>query len=239
MHNCLMDLGASHNFMPKTIMDELGLEITKDYHDLYSFDSRKVQCLGVIKDLVVTLFQLPMKSVVMDIVVVDVPPKCGMLLLRYWIKRLGETLQMDLLCRPTQTSGRGSSYRIVLYSLQAGSTLSDSLLESPFKSIHRSFSTARNFASSRVMTSNSSSVILRYPRSRNGYNYPFFSALLAPFSSRTFMSSKAQPLAPSFSNPQEARFDLSPLVLTTRDFASRMLEPLSLYLPSPRDARGQ
>jgi hypothetical protein len=80
LHNCLMDLGASHNLMPKGVMDELGLEITKAYHDLYSFDSRKVKCLGVIKDMVVTLFQLPMKSVVMDIVVVDVPPKFGMLL---------------------------------------------------------------------------------------------------------------------------------------------------------------
>jgi ribonuclease HI len=44
----------------------------------------------------VTLFQLPMKSVVMDIMVVDVPPKFGMLLSRSWIKRLGGTLQMDL-----------------------------------------------------------------------------------------------------------------------------------------------
>jgi hypothetical protein len=96
LHNCLMDSGASHNLMPKTVMEELGLEITKSYHDLYSFDSRKVQCLGVIKDLVVTLFQLPMKSVVMDIVVADVPPKFGMLLSRSWIKRLGGTLQMDL-----------------------------------------------------------------------------------------------------------------------------------------------
>jgi ribonuclease HI len=96
LHNCLLDSGASHNLMPKAVMDELGLEITKAYHDLYSFDSRKVKCLGVIKDLVVTLFQLPMKSVVMDIVVVDVPPKFGMLLSRSWIKRLGGTLQMDL-----------------------------------------------------------------------------------------------------------------------------------------------
>ena len=77
-------------------MEELGLEITKAYHDLYSFDSRRLQCLGVIKDLVVTLFQLPMKSVVMDIIVVDVPPKFEMLLSRSWIKRLGGTLQMDL-----------------------------------------------------------------------------------------------------------------------------------------------
>jgi hypothetical protein len=55
-HNYLMDSGASHNLMPKTIMDELGLEVTKTYHDLYSFDSRMVKCLGVIKDLVVSLF---------------------------------------------------------------------------------------------------------------------------------------------------------------------------------------
>ena len=37
-----------------------------------------------------------MKSVVMDIVVADVPPKLGMLLSRYWIKKLGGILQMDL-----------------------------------------------------------------------------------------------------------------------------------------------
>jgi hypothetical protein len=65
-------------------MEEPGLKITKDYHDLYSFDSRRVQCLGVIKDLVVTLFQLHMKSVVMDIVVVYVPPKFDMLLSISW-----------------------------------------------------------------------------------------------------------------------------------------------------------
>jgi hypothetical protein len=96
LHNCLMDSGASHNLMPKIVMEELGLEVTRTYHDLYSFDSRRVQCLGVIKDLVVSLFQLPMKSVVMDIVVADVSPKFGMLLSRSWIKKLGGTLQMDL-----------------------------------------------------------------------------------------------------------------------------------------------
>jgi hypothetical protein len=96
LHNFLMDSGASHNLMPKAVMEELGLEVTRAYHDLYSFDSRRVQCLGFIKDLVVSLFQLPMKSMIMDIVVVDVPPKFGMLLSRSWIKRLGGTLQMDL-----------------------------------------------------------------------------------------------------------------------------------------------
>jgi hypothetical protein len=96
LHNCLFDSGASHNLMLKAVMNELGLEITKSYHDLFSFDSRKFKCLGMIKDLVVTLTQASMKTMVMDIVVVDIPPKFGCLLSRSWMKRLGGTLQMDL-----------------------------------------------------------------------------------------------------------------------------------------------
>jgi hypothetical protein len=77
-------------------MDELGLDITKPYLDLYSFDSKKVECLGVIKDMVVFLSQLPMKSVVLDVIVADIPPKFWMLLSRSWDKKVGGTLQMDL-----------------------------------------------------------------------------------------------------------------------------------------------
>lgn len=68
--------------MPKAIMDELGLDITKPYHDMFSFDFRKVKCLGLIKDIAITLYQQPMKIMMMDIVVVDVPPKFVMLLSR-------------------------------------------------------------------------------------------------------------------------------------------------------------
>jgi ribonuclease HI len=96
LHNCLLDSGASHNLMPKAVMDELGLEVTKTYHDLFSFDSRKVKCLGMIKDLSVTLTQASMKTMIMDVVVADIPPKFGCLLSRSWMKRLGGTLQMDL-----------------------------------------------------------------------------------------------------------------------------------------------
>ena len=42
------------------------------------------------------LSQLPSKSIVMDIVVADIPPKFGLLLSHSWSKRLGGTLQMDL-----------------------------------------------------------------------------------------------------------------------------------------------
>jgi hypothetical protein len=91
LHTCLMDSGASHNVMLKVVMDELGLDITKPYQDLYSFDSKRV-----IKYLVVTLSQLPMKNVVMDIVVADIPPNFGLMLSRSWVKKVGGSLQMDL-----------------------------------------------------------------------------------------------------------------------------------------------
>ena len=48
-HNTMLDSRASHNLMPKVIMDNLGLDITRPYKDLYSFDSIKVKCIGLIK----------------------------------------------------------------------------------------------------------------------------------------------------------------------------------------------
>ena len=92
LYNCMLDSRASHNLMPKSIMDHLKLDITNSYHDLYNFDSKRVPCLGLVKDLVVTLAQIPMKSVVLDIVVIDIPPKFGMLLSRSCCAKLGGTL---------------------------------------------------------------------------------------------------------------------------------------------------
>ena len=42
----------------------------------------KVKCLGLIKDLVISLHQILEKSIVMDVVVANVPAKFGMLLSR-------------------------------------------------------------------------------------------------------------------------------------------------------------
>jgi hypothetical protein len=96
LHNAMLDSRASHNLIPKVVMDQLGLDITRPYKDLFSFDSRKVKCLGLIKDMVVYLSQIPAKNMVMDIVVVDIPPKFGMLLSRSWAAKLKGTLQMDM-----------------------------------------------------------------------------------------------------------------------------------------------
>jgi hypothetical protein len=55
-----------------------------------------VKCLGLIKDLVVSLSQIPAKNMVMDVVVAHIPPKFGMLLSRSWVAKLKGTLQMDM-----------------------------------------------------------------------------------------------------------------------------------------------
>jgi len=66
LHNCMLDSGASHNLMPKTIMDHLKLDITRSYHELYTFDSKRVACLGLIKDLLVSLAHIPVRSAVLE-----------------------------------------------------------------------------------------------------------------------------------------------------------------------------
>ena len=96
LHNAMHDSGASHNLMPKAVMESLGLKITKPYKYIYSFDSSRVKCLGLIKDLCVNLAQILAKFLVMDIVVADVPPKYGMLLSRSWGAKLQGTMQMDM-----------------------------------------------------------------------------------------------------------------------------------------------
>lgn len=92
LHNAMLDLGASHNFMPKVIMNSLGLDVTSPHSDLFSFDSREVKCLGLIKDLVVILHQMTGKSIIMDVVVADVPHKFGMILSGSWERKLKGTL---------------------------------------------------------------------------------------------------------------------------------------------------
>ena len=84
----MLDSGASHNLMPKAIMETLNSKITRPYKDLFSFDSSKVKCIGLIKDLCVNLVQYPSKSMVMDILVADIPPKYGMLISRSWGAKL-------------------------------------------------------------------------------------------------------------------------------------------------------
>lgn len=55
LHNVMLNSGASHNLILNIVIDNLGLDITRTYKELSSFDSRKVQCLGLIQDLALRL----------------------------------------------------------------------------------------------------------------------------------------------------------------------------------------
>lgn len=95
LHNAIFDSDASHNLMPKAIMEKLGLDITRKYHDLYSFDSSRVRCIGLIKDLMVSLDQILAKNILMDVVIADIPPRFGMLLSRSWGEKIKGTMQLN------------------------------------------------------------------------------------------------------------------------------------------------
>ena len=88
LHNAMLDSGASHNLMPKAIMESIGLDITKPYFEFYSFDSKKFKCLGLMKDLVITLTQLLVKILVMDVIVANIRVKFEMLLSSSWVTKL-------------------------------------------------------------------------------------------------------------------------------------------------------
>lgn len=95
LHTCMLDSRASHNLMPFSVMKQLNLHITKPYKDIYSFDSKNVKCVGVIKDLVVSLAQILARRMVMEVVVVDIRARLGMLLSRSWREKLGGVLKFD------------------------------------------------------------------------------------------------------------------------------------------------
>lgn len=73
LHNCMLDSDASKNVMTKKVMEQLNLRISRPYHIICSMESRKVEVLGVVKDLQVTLVDYPYKIITMDIVVIDAP----------------------------------------------------------------------------------------------------------------------------------------------------------------------
>lgn len=92
LHNSMLDSSSSHNLMSKVIMDKLGLDMIRPYKYIFSFDSSEVKCLGLIKDLVISLTQIPSKILMMDIVVANIPPKFGMRLSMSWSTKLKGTV---------------------------------------------------------------------------------------------------------------------------------------------------
>ena len=81
--------------MPLSIMNEINLQITKHYRDLYLFYSKRVKCVGLIKDIVVSLEKIPTKNIVMYEVVANILALFAMLLSRSWGEKFGGVIKLD------------------------------------------------------------------------------------------------------------------------------------------------
>ena len=84
------------NVMPKSIMEAMGLQITRPYNNVCRMDSKPVHVFGLIKNLQEDLFACSNISTLMDVFVVDLPLVYGMLLSQRWSAGLGGQLHMDL-----------------------------------------------------------------------------------------------------------------------------------------------
>jgi hypothetical protein len=98
LHNCMFDFGPSSNIITKKVMQQLNLNVTRPYHNVCAMDSMEINNVGIILNLRVRLAAHQDITVVMDLLVIDVPDAWGMLMSRKWAATLGGHIQMDLTC---------------------------------------------------------------------------------------------------------------------------------------------
>jgi hypothetical protein len=96
LNNCTLDFGDSINVIPLNFMKQLGLKTTHPYENVYGIDSKKVKVYGLIEYFEVYLQEFPQISLIVNIVVIDVPDAWGMFLSISWYANLGGFLCMDL-----------------------------------------------------------------------------------------------------------------------------------------------
>jgi hypothetical protein len=92
----MLDSGSGASLMTKKVMQQLNLKTTRPYGNVCAMDSRSVEVEGMIQNQTVRLAKYPDIHLTMDILVIDVPDKWGMLLSRKWGASLGGSLQLDL-----------------------------------------------------------------------------------------------------------------------------------------------
>ena len=91
----MLDSGSLANIMTREIMEQLNLKVTRPYHNVCAMGSKEVEVVGNILGFPDRLDKYPDIHINMDILVIDVPDKWGMLLSRKWDVYLGGSIQMD------------------------------------------------------------------------------------------------------------------------------------------------
>ena len=95
LHNGMLDSGFASNTMTRKVMEQLNLKTTRPYRNVCAMDSREVDVVGIILNQQMRLAKYPDIHIAMDILVIDVLDKWGMLLSRKWAATLGGWIQMD------------------------------------------------------------------------------------------------------------------------------------------------
>jgi hypothetical protein len=95
LHNCLVDSGASSNVMPLPICKKLNVVPLKSDKHVIQLDITQVKVMGELKDVMIIIATYPMFLQVIDIIVVDIPEAYGILLSRYWSKKLNGYFSTD------------------------------------------------------------------------------------------------------------------------------------------------
>ena len=93
---CMIDSRASNTIMPFKVMESLCLKVDTKQGRCCAMDSREVSIIGTINALPYELVAYTDANLTMTILVVDIPPRYGMLLSRKWSATMGGSLQCDL-----------------------------------------------------------------------------------------------------------------------------------------------
>ena len=82
LHNCMLDSRSASNIITRKVMEQLNLKTTRPYRNVCAMDSKEVDVVGIILNHQVRLAKCPDIHIAMDILVIDVPNKWGMLLFK-------------------------------------------------------------------------------------------------------------------------------------------------------------
>lgn len=88
MHNCMMDFDVGANIMPYEVCKALKLPIAESPNRITQLDSILVKVVGMIHNLRIHIASEPRIERDIDVQVVQITPKYGMLLNRDWSKTL-------------------------------------------------------------------------------------------------------------------------------------------------------
>jgi hypothetical protein len=95
LHNCLVYLGASSNFMPLFICKKLNIVPLKSDKHVIQLDKPQVKVMGELKDVMIIIAMHPKFFQVIDIIIVDIPEAYGLFLSRDWSEKLNGYFSTD------------------------------------------------------------------------------------------------------------------------------------------------